>query len=120
MLTRKYVQQLEITIKDDCVEFRFAKWIFKFDLDERGNPLFPDSVKNELPPYMPKMVEEIVRRMRGEDGSFELGLDAEHRALKLREPESVIAMLISAITTNENTFNLDLCCVRRINYRDSG
>lgn len=77
---KKLVQQLEITIKEEnqCVEFRFANWVFKFDLDRNGNPLFPESVKNELPPYMPEMVEKIVKRMRGDDGSFDLYLDPQH------------------------------------------
>lgn len=77
MSTQKYVQQLEITIKDGYVEFRFGKSIFKLHLDKRGNPLFPDSVKNELPAYIPRMLEEIVGRMR-HDPSYHLGLDPEH------------------------------------------
>jgi hypothetical protein len=83
MSTQKYVQQFEITVDEfnqKCVEFRFGKWIFKIDLDEHGNPLFPDSLKHELPTYMPQMVEEIVKRMtNGQAGAYyQLALDPEH------------------------------------------
>jgi hypothetical protein len=79
---KKLVRQLGITIKeeDECVEFQFGEWVIVLDLDRNGNPLFPESVKNELPPYMRKMVEQIVKEMRPRyDGSFTLYLDPEHR-----------------------------------------
>jgi hypothetical protein len=56
--------QLEINIRDEWVELKLDGSVFKLGLDDRGLPLFPESVKKELPPYMPEMVEKIVNKMR--------------------------------------------------------
>jgi hypothetical protein len=57
------VEKVSIKIEDDCVELNVDGSVFKLSLDERGVPQFPESVKQQLPPYMPKEVEEIISRM---------------------------------------------------------
>ena len=47
-----------IMFKDGGVELTVEESVFKLALDERGLPLFPESVKQQLPPWMPKEVEE--------------------------------------------------------------
>jgi hypothetical protein len=43
------------------VEFNYGGSAFKLDLDECGLPQFPESVREKLPPYVPEMVEKLVR-----------------------------------------------------------
>jgi len=58
----------------EFVELMLGGSIFKLDLDNRGLPLFPESVKEKLPPYIPQLVELKMRMMRtrgvDEDGNY--------------------------------------------------
>src|SRR5262249_46344658 len=60
-------------------ELELAKFIYVLDLDDVGLPLFPESVKKELPPYMPEIVEQMVRTMKSNQPQyFHIYIDGEH------------------------------------------
>ena len=47
-----------------CVEITISDSVFRLDLDERGSPKFPESLKEKLPPYLPEMVERWIMSKR--------------------------------------------------------
>lgn len=51
-------------MEDDCVEITIDELVFRLDLDERGLPKFPDSLKETLPPYLPEMIEQQIKSER--------------------------------------------------------
>jgi hypothetical protein len=53
-------QKSEIKVRDDYLEFNYGGSVFKIDLDERGLPQFPESVREKLPPYITEMVEKMI------------------------------------------------------------
>src|SRR5262245_13627785 len=79
MLPTKIINQIGITIRDKHVELDLAKFIYVLDLDDVGLPLFPESVKKELPPYMPEIVEKMVRTMKSNQPRYlHIYIDVEH------------------------------------------
>src|SRR5262249_36910883 len=79
MLPTKIIDQVGIKIRDKHVELDLAKFIYVLDLDDDGLPLFPESVKKELPPYMPDMVQKMVRTMKSNHPQYRyIYLDMEH------------------------------------------
>jgi hypothetical protein len=60
----------------DCLELNVDGSVFKLSLDERGVPQFPESVKQQLPPYMLKAVERVIceRRIHGQNEAWSLGI----------------------------------------------
>ena len=51
-------------VEDGCVEITFGESVFKLPLNERGLPTFPESLKEKLPPYAPKMIERRIESKR--------------------------------------------------------
>src|SRR5262249_33557771 len=72
-------KHVEIMFKDRCVELTVDESVFKLALDDRGLPLFPESVKQQLPPWMPKEVEETISRMRNVRQNETHNLDVVHQ-----------------------------------------
>jgi hypothetical protein len=58
------VEKVSFKIENDCVELNVDGSAFNLSLDERGVPQFPESVKQQLPPYMPEMVEKLIKSKR--------------------------------------------------------
>jgi hypothetical protein len=56
--------KVAITIQDRSVELRFRESVFNLSLDKRGMPQFPESVKQQLPTYMPQVVRLKLRMFR--------------------------------------------------------
>jgi hypothetical protein len=57
-------QRGEIFVGDGWVELTLGESVYKLDLDVNRLPEFPQSVTQELPPYLPSMVEEMLREMK--------------------------------------------------------
>jgi hypothetical protein len=51
-------------VEDGCVEITNGESVFRLPRDERGLLIFPESLKEKLPPYAPKMVEHKIRSRR--------------------------------------------------------
>lgn len=51
-------------VEDDCVEVTIGELVFRLDLDERGLPKFPDSLRETLPPYLPEMIGQQIQSKR--------------------------------------------------------
>src|SRR5262245_30195488 len=51
---------LRAKVEDGCVELEIDGSVFKLGLDKDGLPQFLESLKEKLPPYVPKMVEENI------------------------------------------------------------
>jgi hypothetical protein len=80
MSAKHIVDQLGITIGEKSVELQLGESVFKLGLDEYGFPDFPESVKNELPPYVPEMVEKMMCKMRSHGpNQAEIYLDVGHK-----------------------------------------
>jgi hypothetical protein len=52
---------VDIKFVEEGVEITLEESRFRLDLDERGSPKFPESLKEKLPPYMPEMVERWIK-----------------------------------------------------------
>src|SRR5262245_63573691 len=71
--------QLCIMIEDGSIVLEIDAFEGKIGLDEHGLPLFTKSVKQQLPPYMPELLEKMTRKMRSDDASLAwVYLDVEH------------------------------------------
>ena len=53
-----------VKVEDGCVELEIDGSVFKLGLDKDGLPQFPELLKEKLPPYVPEMVEEGMKRKR--------------------------------------------------------
>jgi hypothetical protein len=54
----------EIFVGDNWIELIWGESVYKLDLDERGLPVFPESLKQELPRYVPGLVEQMLGQMK--------------------------------------------------------
>jgi hypothetical protein len=71
--------QVSIMIVDGCIELELDGFEGKIGLDERGLPLFTKSIKQQLPPYMPELLEKMTQKMRSDEASYAwVYLDVEH------------------------------------------
>src|SRR5215467_4159409 len=71
--------QVWITIEDECVELHLDEFEGTIALDECGLPLFTKSLKQQLPPYMPELLEKMTRKMRSDGASLAVvAIDVEH------------------------------------------
>ena len=72
--------QVDIMMVGGCIElFELDGFEGKIGLDERGLPLFTKSMKQQLPPYMPELLEKMTPKMRSDGASFaDVAIDVEH------------------------------------------
>jgi hypothetical protein len=54
-------RKIAINLYDEYIELTIGNSVFRLSLDERGLPQFPESVKESLPPYIPELVERLLR-----------------------------------------------------------
>jgi hypothetical protein len=78
-MSQKKKPNIGIVVRDGYIELSVDGSVFKLSLDERGVPQFPESVKKELPPYMPKEVEKIIGGMRNCRQNETYNLDIVHK-----------------------------------------
>jgi hypothetical protein len=62
-----------IEIYHDCIELTFGESVFTLDRDEFGLPVFPESVKEKLPPYLPESVTQVTRKLLRQSGDQNVG-----------------------------------------------
>jgi len=73
-----------IIIFDEMVRLSVARFrveiaLVEIGLDEHGSPLFTESVRQQLPPYMPELVVKMMEKMRSDDGVYAwVYLDVAH------------------------------------------
>src|SRR5262245_29947398 len=72
--------QLGISIWDLWVELQLdGSSVFRVLLDEHGLPLFSESVKKELPPYMAEVVDDVMPMIKNDDPCYtDIHLNVEH------------------------------------------
>jgi hypothetical protein len=77
--SKKPIQQIGISIGDEYVELKYGESVFKLGLKKNGYPVFPESVKKELPPEISGIVAGRVSRMRKDGRTQEqINLDIMH------------------------------------------
>jgi hypothetical protein len=60
----EYEMAGEIFVGDGWIELTWGDSVYKLDLDERGLPKFPQSLEEELPRYVPGIVEQMLGQMK--------------------------------------------------------
>src|SRR5262245_32253214 len=63
MMKMTYIIEIKF-VEDEFVEITLCDSAFRLDLDERGSPNLPESLKETLPPYVPAMVEQWIKNKR--------------------------------------------------------
>src|SRR5215510_1508192 len=72
---------LDITfVEDGYVEITIRESVFRLPLDEHGLPMFPESLKEKLPPYAPKMVEHRIKSRRQNPNQGRVYMLVNHKA----------------------------------------
>jgi hypothetical protein len=63
MMKMKHIIEIKF-VEDEFVEITLGDSLFRLDLDERGSPKFPESLKEKVPLYMPEMIGQRIKNKR--------------------------------------------------------
>lgn len=76
-------QTIRMRFVDGCLQLTVGNSVFQLNLDQNGLPHFPESLKESLPPYIPKMVDKMMKL--GEYQGYMLTVDHEQWCSEVRE-----------------------------------